>query len=66
MSEGLEVARLFLADSVPIVLTQSKAMAADPPRALSTAATRLPLTGGVEWGLLVPVCGTALRAEGRC
>ena len=45
MSEGLEVARLFLSDSVPIVLTQSKAMAADPPRALSSATTRLPLTG---------------------
>lgn len=45
MSEGLEVARLFLSDQVPIVLTQSKAMAADPPKALTTAATRLPLTG---------------------
>lgn len=56
MSEGLEVARLFLADSVPIVLTQSKAMAADPPRALSTAATRLPLTGGVEGGGCLCLC----------
>jgi hypothetical protein len=45
VSEGLEVARLFLSDQVPIVLTQSKAMAADPPKALTTAATRLPLTG---------------------
>jgi hypothetical protein len=45
VSEGLEVARLFLSDGVPIVLTQSKAMAADPPKALTTAASRLPLTG---------------------
>lgn len=44
MSEGLEVARLFLSDQVPIVLTQSKAMAADPPKAGSTATTELPLT----------------------
>lgn len=44
MSEGLEVARLFLADKVPIVLTQSKAMAADPPKAGLTATTQLPLT----------------------
>ncbi|WIA44148.1 hypothetical protein OEZ86_010486 [Tetradesmus obliquus] len=44
VSEGLEVARLFLSDQVPIVLTQSKAMAADPPRAGAAAATQLPLT----------------------
>ncbi|KAF6257207.1 ClpP/crotonase [Scenedesmus sp. NREL 46B-D3] len=44
VSEGLEVARLFLADRVPIVLTQSKAMAAEPPRAAAAAATQLPLT----------------------
>jgi hypothetical protein len=44
VSEGLEVARLFLSDRVPIVLTQSKAMAADPPRAAAAAATELPLT----------------------
>lgn len=44
VSEGLEVARLFLSDQVPIVLTQSKAMAAEPPRAGSTASTKLPLT----------------------
>jgi C-terminal processing protease CtpA/Prc len=44
VSEGLEVARLFLSDRVPIVLTQSKAMAADPPRAGAAAATQLPLT----------------------
>lgn len=44
VSEGLEVARLFLSNRVPIVLTQSKAMAADPPQAGPTAATQLPLT----------------------
>ncbi len=32
VSEGLEVARLFLAPNSPIVLTESKAMAAEPPR----------------------------------
>jgi hypothetical protein len=50
------VARLFLSGSVPIVLTQSKAMAADPPRALSTATTQLPLTGtGVACAVCVVV-----------
>ncbi len=44
MSEGLEVARLFLSDGAPIVLTQSKAMASAPPTALGPAASRLPLT----------------------
>lgn len=33
MSEGLEVARLFLAPGSPIVLTKSKAMASEPPLA---------------------------------
>lgn len=44
MSEGLEVARLFLSNDAPIVLTKSKAMAADPPTAHGPAATELPLT----------------------
>jgi C-terminal peptidase prc len=33
VSEGLEVARLFLGGGAPIVLTQSRAMSADVPRA---------------------------------
>jgi C-terminal peptidase prc len=44
VSEGLEVARLFLDGNVPIVLTKSKAMAAAPPLARGPAATLLPVT----------------------
>ena len=44
MTEGLEVARLFLGGGAPIVLTESKAMAAAPPRADGPPLTALPLT----------------------
>ena len=44
VTEGLEVARLFLDGGAPIVLTESSAMAAAPPRAAGPALTRLPLT----------------------
>jgi C-terminal processing protease CtpA/Prc len=44
VTEGLEVARLFLDGGVPIVVTESKAMAAAPPLAAGPALTALPLT----------------------
>jgi hypothetical protein len=44
VTEGLEVARLFLDGGVPIVVTESKAMAAAPPVAAGPALTGLPLT----------------------
>jgi len=44
VTEGLEVARLFLEGNVPIVVTESKAMAAAPPTAAGPPLTRLPLT----------------------
>lgn len=44
VSEGLEVARLFLDNGVPIVLTQSRAMSADAPRAHGPALSTKPLT----------------------
>ncbi|KAI8471898.1 MAG: ClpP/crotonase [Monoraphidium minutum] len=44
VTEGLEVARLFLDGGAPIVLTESKAMAAAPPTAEGPAMTALPLT----------------------
>lgn len=48
VSEGLEVARLFVGGGAPLVVTQGAAMAADPPRAAPGpapfAADALPLT----------------------
>ena len=38
VSEGLEVARLFVGGGAPLVVTQGAAMAADPPRAAPGAA----------------------------
>jgi len=44
VSEGLEMARLFLGGGAPIVLAQSRVMAAAPPRADGPPLTTLPLT----------------------
>jgi C-terminal peptidase prc len=43
VSEGLEVARLFLGGGAPIVLTQSRAMSADVPRAAGPPLSSAPL-----------------------